>query len=356
MNSSAVADPAPIRALPDTSAGRAWELLEQAARRTSAVVLGRVAQVDGPGGRRIHSLEETELLYRLAASAAGQERIGDLESVIIRDKNKITRLVDRLEAAKLVTRRPSSSDRRVTFISLTPAGRDTLIAIGPAWGAGLGECLADRVSPADIDVASNRLKVLLSRALDSLQTRFGDGDTGDDADAWALPQLQRLADGWRSDNSGATSQHVVFWIRLLRVAAVFDDALERGQQGRHGLSLSKADLLLAVAHAPDGRVPLSSLAAATNVTSGGVTRIVDRLQGRGLVRRVPHPTDRRSALVELTPTGSELAMNAGDTRREVITAGLERVLTSAELDELAAVLQRIVEPGTPSIRPEPVRP
>ena len=130
------------------------------------------------------------------------------------------------------------------------------------------------------------------------------------------------------------------------VAAVFDDALERGQQSRHGLSLSEADLLLAVAHAPDGRLPLSGLAAATNITSGGVTRIVDRLEDRALVRRVPHPTDRRSALVELTPTGSELALEADDTRQEVITARLERVLTSAQLDELAGVLQQIVEPRT----------
>jgi MarR family transcriptional regulator, organic hydroperoxide resistance regulator len=36
------------------------------------------------------------------------------------------------------------------------------------------------------------------------------------------------------------------------------------------------------------------------------TSMIDRLEGRGLVRRVPHPTDRRVKVIQLTPEGCAL--------------------------------------------------
>jgi DNA-binding MarR family transcriptional regulator len=41
-----------------------------------------------------------------------------------------------------------------------------------------------------------------------------------------------------------------------------------------------------------------------------VTNIVDRLQADGFVRRIPHPTDRRATLVEITETGTALLEDA----------------------------------------------
>jgi MarR family transcriptional regulator, 2-MHQ and catechol-resistance regulon repressor len=315
-------------------------LLDSVARSTSEVVLARVRAVQGPGGHRIGSLEETELLYRLAASLAGEERTGDLESVIIRDKNKITRLVDTLEAAGLVQRRRSPTDRRVTLVRLTDRGRQTLGAIGPAWGAGLAESVARRLTPAQVTSAAGLLKELLARALDALPTRFGGGDTGDDADAWALPQLRSLVDRWESAGEGVTADHVVLFIRLLRLTAVFDEALELGQQ-RHGLTRTEADLLLALADSPDRRLPAGALVAATRVTSGGVTRIVDRLERRGLLSRVAHPTDRRSALVRLTKHGWTTAEAAARTQQEILNRGLRETATATELAELQDTLVRL---------------
>jgi DNA-binding MarR family transcriptional regulator len=51
------------------------------------------------------------------------------------------------------------------------------------------------------------------------------------------------------------------------------------------------------------RGPLSAgdVARRTGLTSGAVTRLIDRLAERGSVRRVPDPTDRRRVLVEITP-------------------------------------------------------
>lgn len=51
----------------------------------------------------------------------------------------------------------------------------------------------------------------------------------------------------------------------------------------------------------EGPRRMADLADALEVTPRSITALVDGLEGEGLVRRVPHPTDRRATLVELTP-------------------------------------------------------
>lgn len=317
-----------------------WMLLDTTARRTREEVLAQVAAVSGPGGHHIRSLEEVELLYRLAASLAGEERTGDLESVIIRDKNKITRLLDTLEAAGLVQRRRSLNDRRVTLVRLTDRGSENLAAIGPAWGAGLAASVGRRLDPALVNRAARLLQELLAKALDALPTRFGGGDTGNDADAWALPQLRALVDGWEMAGIGVSVDHAVFFIRLLRLTAVFDEALEQGHQ-QHELTRAEAELLLALAGSPGHRLPPGALATTTRVTSGGVTRMVDRLERRGLLSRVAHPTDRRSALVTLTDQGRNAASVAAAVQQEILDRGLRKSVTATELLALQDILVRL---------------
>lgn len=321
-------------------AGRLWVLLDGTARRISEAVLNQITAVSGPGGHRIRSLEELELLYRLAASKAGEERTGDLESVIIRDKNKITRLVDSLQAAGLLQRRRSLTDRRVTFVRLTDRGQQTLAAIGPAWGAGLAASVAQQLPPTQVSSTAALLKELLARASDALPTRFGGGDTGNDADAWEMPPLRALVDRWESAGIGVTTDHVVFFILLLRLTALFDEALEQDHH-QHNLTRAEADLLQALADAPDHRLPAGALIAATRVTSGGVTRMVDRMERRGLLTRVAHPTDRRSALIMLTGQGSTTAEAAARTQREILDRGLGASATASELAALEEALERL---------------
>jgi DNA-binding MarR family transcriptional regulator len=50
-----------------------------------------------------------------------------------------------------------------------------------------------------------------------------------------------------------------------------------------------------------GRMSAGELAAATRLTSGAITAVVDRLQRLGYVRRVDDPSDRRRVLIEATP-------------------------------------------------------
>src|SRR5919197_5711414 len=56
----------------------------------------------------------------------------------------------------------------------------------------------------------------------------------------------------------------------------------------------------------DGPKSAGQLAAATALSSAATTALLDRLEQRGLVRRVPDPTDRRKVLVEMSEIGQRL--------------------------------------------------
>ncbi|GAA1690325.1 MarR family winged helix-turn-helix transcriptional regulator [Fodinicola feengrottensis] len=65
---------------------------------------------------------------------------------------------------------------------------------------------------------------------------------------------------------------------------------------RMGVTTSDLQCLYALAH--DGPATASVLAKRVNLTSGSASRMVDRLEAAGYLRRVPDPTDRRRILIE----------------------------------------------------------
>ena len=95
----------------------------------------------------------------------------------------------------------------------------------------------------------------------------------------------------------------------------------------------------------NGRLTMSELASQILLTSGGVTRLIDRMVDSGYVERQSCPTDRRTVYVALTPAGTE---KLTDTTA-VHVQGLERHFL-APLDEhdrvaLRTALTKLVGPG-----------
>jgi DNA-binding MarR family transcriptional regulator len=68
------------------------------------------------------------------------------------------------------------------------------------------------------------------------------------------------------------------------------------------------------------------------VTPRNITGLVDGLEGAGLVRRVPHPSDRRAALVELTVAGRRLT----DTLRREQRAFAGELVAGLSADDVDA--------------------
>ena len=59
-----------------------------------------------------------------------------------------------------------------------------------------------------------------------------------------------------------------------------------------------------------GSLPLSQLGKALQIHQTSITSLVDRLEKQGLIERAPHPTDRRSTLARMTPSGRALTAKA----------------------------------------------
>lgn len=76
---------------------------------------------------------------------------------------------------------------------------------------------------------------------------------------------------------------------------------------------------------------VNDIAEGLVVTTGGATKIVDRLEAGELVRRVPNPEDRRSSLLELTGDGTDVLGKA----TEVVDAVLGRFWPSGRDFELS---------------------
>ena len=72
---------------------------------------------------------------------------------------------------------------------------------------------------------------------------------------------------------------------------------------RVGIPLVWFDVLIHIGGAEEGRLTMSRLSAEVALTTGGVTRLVDRMVDAGLVARQNCPSDRRSVHVVLTPAG-----------------------------------------------------
>ena len=120
------------------------------------------------------------------------------------------------------------------------------------------------------------------------------------------------------------------------------DALQRECLDPHGLAFAEFSVLRLLQAEPKRRLSPSRLAERIVRTTGAVTKLVDRLEGAGLVERQRDERDGRAVHVQLTSAGSRLANAASRT----YNAGRERVLARLAADEIRTTrdcLDRLVE-------------
>ena len=103
------------------------------------------------------------------------------------------------------------------------------------------------------------------------------------------------------------------WTGFLRAHAALVHELDRQLETSHGLPLTQYEVLLHLERAPEHRLRMSELARSVLLSQSGVTRLVDRLQQRGLVVREPCPEDRRVLYARLTPEGAAALAEARPT-------------------------------------------
>lgn len=85
----------------------------------------------------------------------------------------------------------------------------------------------------------------------------------------------------------------------------------------------------------------AELSAATLVTKGTLTGVLDRLEAKGLIRRTPVADDRRSTRIGLTSKGDRLFQKTFAAHIAFLRPFFERALSAAEADQLRTLLLRL---------------
>ena len=121
-----------------------------------------------------------------------------------------------------------------------------------------------------------------------------------------------------------------------------------------GIPLRWYDALVHLEESPDG-LRMNELAERILYSKSGFTRVVDRLEAAGLVRRVVPNNDRRSILVVLTDQGRAMIDQARRHHRHAIEQHFSRHLTDADIKALTRALDKVSAHARP-LRPGRIRP
>jgi DNA-binding MarR family transcriptional regulator len=149
-------------------------------------------------------------------------------------------------------------------------------------------------------------------------------------------EIDAIVGQWAAERPDLDLETMARAARAMEVGRRIEGEIAAMARGA-GLDVAEGDVLFTLrrAGAPHRLAP-SAISAALLVSSGTLTSRLDRLERKGLIRRVAHPTDRRSTEVELMPKAVRL-VDAAVTRHvaneQAMLAGLSD-REQAQLDRL----------------------
>ena len=134
------------------------------------------------------------------------------------------------------------------------------------------------------------------------------------------------------------------WRGLLRVHASLVRALDAELEAEHALPITSYDVLTNLAHAPEQRMRMRDLAEAIVLSRSGLTRLVDRLEKEGLVKRAACASDARGSFACLTEAGHAALERARPTHLDGVRRRFLAHFDADELEQLGAYWERVL-PG-----------
>ena len=150
-----------------------------------------------------------------------------------------------------------------------------------------------------------------------------------------------------SDSRQLDERELRAWRGLLRAHAALTKALDADLDSAHGLPLSSYEVLLYLDDAPERRLRMRDLAASVILSRSGLTRLADRLEREGLIRRESCPSDARGAYAVLTRAGAETLAIARTTHLAGVRSLFLQHFSEDELDVLGDAWDRVI-PGSAS--------
>jgi len=135
--------------------------------------------------------------------------------------------------------------------------------------------------------------------------------------------------------------HLNAWKALLRAHVTAVGRIENKLVQSGNIPLVEYDVLLELNHSPEGRLRMADLAERVVLSRSGLTRLVDRLEKLGYLRREATVADRRGMEAVLTETGRTALKAAWPVYAEGITEFFARYLSKDEAAQLSELLNRV---------------
>lgn len=138
------------------------------------------------------------------------------------------------------------------------------------------------------------------------------------------------------------------WRTLAAVHGLIETALERALQSEHEISVVEYTVMDALNRQDGWHMRMRQLARAAALSNSATTRLVTRLEDRGLLTRILCADDRRGIYTELTPAGMRLLAQARPTHDAVLRQALDDAAGTPELAPLVGALRELApEPREP---------
>ena len=153
--------------------------------------------------------------------------------------------------------------------------------------------------------------------------------------------LSHISEYWKFEYPDRDFRRMRPLMRLSRLALLMP-AFQKHVLQPHDLTPSDYSILGALRRAGSPRqLKPGDLYNTLGCTPGGLTKMVDRLEKRGLVQRVTDREDGRRARIRLTPKGAEVERKAGAAYNDSAERLMSQ-LTDSEVAEIDSALERLL--------------
>jgi DNA-binding MarR family transcriptional regulator len=166
-------------------------------------------------------------------------------------------------------------------------------------------------------------------------------------------QLQRGLSHEEQSLSSPSPERLRAWRLFFESALALLDVLDAELEQAAGIPQRWYDVLVHLEESPQG-IPMNELAERILYSKSGFTRVVDRMEEAGLVRRSRVGNDRRTILIVLTVKGTKTLERARRHHRDGIQRHFSQHLTNADIKALTRALEKVSTHARP-LRPGRVR-
>lgn len=133
------------------------------------------------------------------------------------------------------------------------------------------------------------------------------------------------------------------WSLFVLAHAVLIEEIERRLAAAGLPALDWYDALWALERAPEQRLRMHEFAHWMVTSRSNITRLIDRLEAAGLVRRERSGEDRRGAYAVLSPEGGRMRKRMWPVYEQAIAELFERPLAAAETRQIEAAMRKLID-------------